>query len=74
MDQAMKVDLAVKRLAYILEVLVSNLSRDAIMNEGFRGFPQSLRENVGIIPRLDQDSFLPNPLPFTSVFKKFDAV
>jgi hypothetical protein len=34
-------------------------------NQVFGGFPQPFQENSGILPRLDHNSFLPNPYQFT---------
>jgi hypothetical protein len=40
--------------------------RTAILTEGFRGFPQPLQANVGIVPKkLCHYRFLPNPFQFT---------
>jgi hypothetical protein len=36
----------------------------AILTDDFRDFPQTLQENVGILPQLGQNRFLPNPLKF----------
>jgi hypothetical protein len=33
--------------------------------EVYHGFPKSLQVNVGIVPRLGHDRFLPDPLQFT---------
>jgi hypothetical protein len=34
----------------------------ATLTEVFLGFPQSLQETAGIVPRLDNNRFLPNPI------------
>jgi hypothetical protein len=36
----------------------------AILIWGFRGFPQFLQKNAGIVPRLGHSRFLPNPSQF----------
>jgi hypothetical protein len=55
-----QVTVAVTLWICIREVLLSNLGRDT------GGFPQSLRTIAGVVFRLDQDRFSPNPIQFTS--------
>jgi hypothetical protein len=35
-----------------------------ILGEAFRGLPQTLQANAGILPQFGQDRFLPNPVHF----------
>jgi hypothetical protein len=51
--------IAVNIYTHIRQKFLSNLSR-----EGFRGFPQSLRENSGISSRIISKFFFPNSLQF----------
>jgi hypothetical protein len=53
---------AVTPVTYIPEVFVSNLGLDIGYPKGFRGFPQFLYANVGVVPRLVHDRFLPSLL------------
>jgi hypothetical protein len=41
-------------LAHIREVLGSNLVRNTVYSEGFRGFLKLIQEKAGIVPRLSQ--------------------
>jgi hypothetical protein len=56
------VGLAVTLWPSIREVLGSN----SLVAEISRGLSQHLQANAGILPQLDQDIFLPNPLQFVS--------
>jgi hypothetical protein len=40
------------------------LSRISVGTSSFRGLPQSLQANFGIVSHLDHGRFLPNPLQF----------
>jgi hypothetical protein len=52
-------------ISVVRVALNSNPGRtQAILIEGFRGFPQVLQVNSGIIPRLRKARFLPNPFQF----------
>jgi hypothetical protein len=42
----------------------SKLSRDSDRPELFHGFPQSLKTDVRIVPRVGYGRFLPNPFQF----------
>jgi hypothetical protein len=56
---------AASLLTCIREGLGSNFGPDTNYPDGgFRGFPQSLKVNAGIVPRLGQDYFLSNPFQF----------
>jgi hypothetical protein len=46
-------------------MLCPNLSQDtAILIEVFPGFHQSLQANVGAVPQIGHDHFLPDPFHF----------
>jgi hypothetical protein len=54
-----------KTIACVWKVFGSNVGQDtAILIKDFCGFPQSLKANVEIVPRLGHDRFLPHLLQF----------
>jgi hypothetical protein len=56
-------------LACIGEILGSNLDRDTSYSvRSYRGFPQPLQENAGMVLRLCQYRFLPNPFQLMSFY------
>jgi hypothetical protein len=51
--------------SYLEGVRFESLPEQEVMViEDFRGFPRSLKANVGIILRLNHDHFFPNPFQF----------
>jgi hypothetical protein len=55
--------------AYVLEVFGSNPGLDTLYRDSrLRGFTKPLHVNVGMVPRLGYDRFLPNPFEFISVY------
>jgi hypothetical protein len=54
-----------KRMVYICAGFEPPPGHQVFLTGGFRGFPQSLRPNSGIVSRLGHDRFLPNPFQFT---------
>jgi hypothetical protein len=52
---------AVKPYTLIREMLcLISVETSAVVNLDFHGFRQSLEANIGIVPRLGHDRFLPN--------------
>jgi hypothetical protein len=58
------VGLGVRLLTRIWGALGSNLGKGTSYIEVYRGCPRSLQAKHGIVPRLGQDRFLPNPFRF----------
>jgi hypothetical protein len=62
-----RVETAVMLWPPIQNMFRSNLSQaPAIPIGDFHGFPKSLQQKAGIVPRIDHDDFLQNPFQFIS--------